>query len=221
MALRRTVARIAWFPTCALIRTVFRALGGFRVEGRDRVPARGRVVICPNHTCDVDAPAVAAALPRYARFMAKEDLFAMRFVGGLLRLFDVFPVRRNSADRAALRTAVRTLEEGEALVIFPEGGGNPDGRLHPLHPGALMVALQTDSPVVPCAIHDAQRFLPYGATRPRRSERPLRIVFGEPLDLSDLKGRRDATTEATARLARALADLLGQPVPEGKPILRD
>lgn len=191
------------------------------MQGRERIPVHGAVVICPNHSCDIDAPAVAAALPRYGRFMAKEDLFQMRFVGTVLRLFDVFPVKRNSADRAALRTAVETLRAGDALVIFPEGGGNPDGRLHPLHPGALLVALQAGAPVVPCAIHDAQRFLPYGATRLRKSDRPLRVVFGEPLDLSDLSGRRDATTEATARLARALADLLGQPVPEGKPIPRD
>lgn len=221
MGLRRRAARIAWHPFCAAIRTVFRTLGGYRVEGRDHVPVRGPVVICPTHSCDADAPAVAAALPRFARFMAKEDLFDMPWIGAILRFFEVFPVRRNSADRAALRCAVEALGRGDAVVIFPEGGGNPDGRLHPLHAGALLVALQAGAPVVPCAIHDARRFLPYGATRLRRSERPVRIEFGPALDLADLAGRRDAAKVATERLTEKLAAMLGQPVPEGKPLVRD
>ena len=221
MGPRRRAARIAWHPFCAAIRTLFRCLGGYQVEGREHVPARGPVVICPTHSCDADAPAVAAALPRFARFMAKEDLFAMPWIGAVLRFFEVFPVRRNSADRAALRCAAQALGEGDAVVIFPEGGGNPDGRLQPLHAGALLVALQAGAPVVPCAIHDARSFLPYGTTRLRRSPRPLRIVFAPPLDLADLAGRRDATKVGTDRLTLVLAELLGQPPPEGKPLVRD
>lgn len=217
MALRRLCARIAYPVVCGILRLVFVLLGGFQVSGRERVPRRGGVLICPNHFCDADAPALGAALPRHAHFMAKEELFQMRVIGPVMRFFDAFPVRRDSADRAALREAVRRLQAGEAVVIFPEGGGNADGTLQPLHPGAMLVALQAGVPVVPVAIVDANRVIPYGQLRPRRSDRPVRVTFGEPIDLTDLKGTRGAVETATRRLAERLAALLGQPVPEGKP----
>lgn len=220
MAVRRLLANLLYPMVCALVRLVFVCLGGIRAVDSHHVPRRGGVLICPNHFCDADAPAVAAVLPRRAHFMAKEELFHLRVIGPAMRFFDAFPVRRNSADRGALREAVRRLEAGEAVVIFPEGGGNADGRLQPLHPGPLLVALQAGVPVVPVAIVDANRVLPYGTLRPRRSDRPVRVVFGEPIDLSDLRGQRGAVEAATARLAERLAGLLGQPVPEGKPAVR-
>jgi len=218
---RHRIARIAWVPARALIRLLLTALGGVSVEGRHHVPRTGPVIFCPNHSTDIDPPAVAVGLPRFARFLAKSELFAMPSVRWAMRLFACIPVKRNSADRAALREAVKTLAEGDPIVIFPEGGGNFDGTLQPLNPGALMIALQSGAPIVPVAIHNAQCFLPYTSTRLRRSPRPLRIVFGPPMHFDDLAGRRDAVAEATRRLTEQLADMLGHPVPDGKPQARD
>jgi len=211
--------QIVWLLTRALARGIFAATGGLRVKGAERVPRRGGVLLCPNHVSDADPAAVLAALPRAGHYMAKEELFAVPVLGRLLRLWGAFPVRRDSADRAALRRAEALLKAGETVVIFPEGGGNPEGRLQPLHPGAMLVALRTQGvPVIPVALENTREVWPYGAPRPRRAGVAVRVTFGEPLDLSDLYGKKGgAAEEATRRLAGRLAEMLDQPLPEGRP----
>jgi 1-acyl-sn-glycerol-3-phosphate acyltransferase len=209
---------VTWPIMKALLRTAFRLCGGIRREGQGGVPRSGGVLVCPNHFSDADPAAVAITLPRRgAYFMAKEELFSVPVLGFLMKLFRGFPVKRNSADRAALRRAEELLAAGETVVIFPEGGGNAEGRLQPLNPGALMVALRAKVPVVPVALVNTDKVWPYGDPRPRRAGVTVTVTYGEPLDLSDLYGKRGAVEEATRRLTERLASMLGQPVPQGKP----
>ena len=209
--------RVTWPIFKGFMRLTFGLLGGFRREGTANVPKTGGVLFCPNHVSDADPPAVAVALPRNAYFMAKEELFSIPILGALVRHFRGFPVKRDTADRSALRRAEELLKAGEAVVIFPEGGGNPDATLQPLHPGALLVALRCKVPVVPVALFNTSKVWRYGDPRPRRGGVPVSVVFGPPLDLSDLYGTKGATDKATARLTERLAQMLGQPVPVGKP----
>ncbi len=204
-------------PIKFLMRVAFAVLGGLKRSGAQNIPRRGGVLICPNHVCDADPPALALTLPRSAYFMAKEELFTIPILGKLIHWCQGFPVRRESADRAALKRAETLLKAGEAVVIFPEGGGNPEGVLQPLHPGALLLALRARVPVIPVALVDTNKIWPYGDTFPRRAGVPARVTFGEPLDLSDLYGARGAVETATGRLTEQLALMLGQPVPVGKP----
>jgi 1-acyl-sn-glycerol-3-phosphate acyltransferase len=205
----------------AFFRVTFGMLGGFKVRGQENVPATGGVLFCPNHTCDADPAAMFLALSRPAYFMAKAEILQLPIVGPLAQHFRSFPVQRDSADRSALRFAEEKLKAGEAVVIFPEGGGNPENRLQPLHPGALLVALRTRTPVIPVVLENAQRFWKYGDFHPRYSGIPFIVTFGKPLDLSDLYGQKGATEEATRRLSVVLAEMLHQPVPEGKPVPRN
>lgn len=210
--------RLTWPLMKTFMRCVFAYLGGFERLGLENVPRSGGVLFCPNHVSDADPPAMAVALPRSAWFMAKEELFSIPILGRLVRLWHGFPVRRDSADRAALRQAETLLKAGEAVVIFPEGGGNPHGVLQPLYPGALLVALRCNVPVIPVALTNTSTVWPYAAPYPRRARVAVRVRFGAPLDLSDLKGKRGAVDAATRRLTETLAAMLEQPVPEGKPI---
>jgi 1-acyl-sn-glycerol-3-phosphate acyltransferase len=201
------------------MRLVFRVLGkGVKPVGAEHVPQTGGVLFCPNHISDADPPAVAIALPRNAWFMAKSELFSIPILGALVRHWHGFPVRRDTADRAALRRAEELLKAGEAVVIFPEGGGNEDATLQPLYPGAMLVALRVSVPVIPVAIVNTHRIWPYGAVLPHRAAGvPVTVTFGEPIDFADLRGKRGAAELATARLTKRLATMLDQPVPPGKP----
>ena len=212
--------RLTWPLMKAFMRLCFAYLGGFStMGGGNHVPRTGGVLLCPNHVCDADPPAVAVALPRNAYFMAKEELFTIPLLGYLVRLWHGFPVKRGSADRAALRRAEELLKAGEAVVIFPEGGGNAEGTLQPLHPGALLLARRANVPVVPVALINTNKVWTYGDPTPHRGGVPVSVVFGEPLDFSDLTGK-GAVEKATARLTETLAQMLHQPVPAGKPKTR-
>jgi 1-acyl-sn-glycerol-3-phosphate acyltransferase len=84
-----------------------------------------------------------------------------------------------------------------------------------------MVALRAKVPVVPVALKNTDRMWTYGAILPHRSSVPVSVLFGPPLDLSGLEGKRGAIEQATALLTRTLAEMLDQPIPEGKPQRRD
>jgi 1-acyl-sn-glycerol-3-phosphate acyltransferase len=212
--------RLLWPWMKALMRAAFAITGGFQREGRGNVPRTGGVLLCPNHVSDADPGAVAVALPRSAYFMAKEEIFSMPVMGRLVKLFHGFPIRRDTADRAALRHAENLLKSGQAVVIFPEGGGNAAGVLQPLYPGALLIALRTDVPVIPVAIRNTGSVWPHGATTPRRAGIAVTVTFGKPLDLGAIRGTRHAVDAGTRLLAETLAEMLGQPVPVGKPAAR-
>jgi 1-acyl-sn-glycerol-3-phosphate acyltransferase len=193
----------------------YRLIGRLRVEGAGRVPRRGAVILAPNHVSAADWPAVGVATPRLLWFMAKAELFEMPVLGSLIRICRAFPVRRESADRAALRMTETLLAEGEAVVIFPEGRVSENARLQPLKPGTALLALRTGSPVLPVALLGTERLLPFGQNLPRLVREPVVVRFGHPLAFDDLvPGGRSARPssaaldEATRRIEAALREVL-------------
>jgi 1-acyl-sn-glycerol-3-phosphate acyltransferase len=129
--------------------TFFRA----RAVGAEKVPARGAVILAPNHFSFMDHFFVGAFLRRRVRFMAKSQLFTrpMQWVyahGG------VFPVRRGQADEEAFATARAILDRGGAVVMYCEGGRSRSGTLSERpRRGIGRLALESGAPVVPVAIH--------------------------------------------------------------------
>ena len=194
--------------------------GRMRTFGAANVPRSGGVLICPNHVSDGDPPTVAITCPRKTPyFVGKRELFDIRYLGWWLRLWRVLPIQRDSADRAALRRLEELLKAGEAVVLFPEGGGNAAGTLQPLHAGAMLIALRARVPVVPVALRNTGVVWTYGDVLPHRvfAPHPISATYGEPIDLSDLYGKPGAAEAATRCLTQRLAAMLEQPMPEGKP----
>ena len=134
--------------TVAILRLWFRV----RVSGVEHIPAKGAVIIAPNHKNFLDAFFIGIATRRHVRYMAKVELFK----GPLAWLFPrlgAFPVRRGEADAEALATARAILGSGGLVVVFPEGTRveEPDALGSPHH-GAGRLALETGAPIVPAAI---------------------------------------------------------------------
>ena len=198
-----------------LLRIIFFIFGGIRFEGREHVPLTGGVMVTPNHISDCDPAAIGVALPRDCYVMAKEELFEMKRLGPLIRWLRGFPVKRYTADRAALRYAEERMEEGECVVIFPEGKLSVTGELQPILPGALLAAERAKVPIVPTIIIGTNVVMPYGETKPRWLRHKMIVRFGPPVTVAELRGGQKGG-EALKRGAERLGVLM-KAVQENKP----
>lgn len=172
----------------------------FRLKafGTENLPAEGGYVLSPNHVSNFDPwPLGVPLFPRrFLRFMAKAELY--RFgLGLLIRAGGAFKVRRGERDTAAIDKGIELAKQGHAVVIFPEGTRRKKGVIKKHQPrphtGAARVALGAGVPLIPAAIKGTDNLLRLG---------PLRVAYGPPIPLDDLRGHddREAAQEATGRL---------------------
>ncbi|HEU5216189.1 MAG TPA: lysophospholipid acyltransferase family protein [Gaiellaceae bacterium] len=177
-----------------------------RVSGRENVPATGGCVLACNHLSNFDPWPLGLPLwpRRWLRFMAKSELYwwPLRV---LLDAAGAFRVRRGLGDREAVETAIRLARGGHVVVMFPEGTRRKKGvvKRHRARPrsGAARIALDAGVPLVPAAVAGTDRLLALG---------PLRVAYGAPIELDDLRGngdRRGASQEATDRLMTRISEL--------------
>jgi 1-acyl-sn-glycerol-3-phosphate acyltransferase len=209
---------IAW----VVFHLLYILFGGVRFEGREHVPKKGGILITPNHISDADPPTVAIALPRDCWVMAKEEIFSMKIIGPFSRWLHGFPVKRYTADRAALRRAEELLKQGEAVIIFPEGKLSPNGQIQPLLPGVLLIAKSADVSIVPTVVLGTDLIIPYGSTLPRRSGKRTIVRFGPPVTVAELTGGGKGSA-AMHRGAERLRELMlavqrGEPYPPMLPV---
>lgn len=192
----------------ALMRLLFR----LEVRGQEHVPPTGPVLLASNHVSVLDPPLVGGASPRVLHFMAKEELFRVPLFGRLITALNARPVRRDGSDGRALKTALRLLGEGRALLVFPEGTRGVEGRLASGKPGAGMLAVMSGAAVVPVHVSGSGRALPPGRMIPRPAK--VRIRFGPPLHFKAAhdEERKERYREATREIMRAIAQLQGQTV---------
>ncbi|RLT27167.1 MAG: 1-acyl-sn-glycerol-3-phosphate acyltransferase [Chloroflexi bacterium] len=203
------VSRFIYGLSTALTKLLVGSLTRWEIVGAERVPASGPIVLIANHLNLLDPPLVAASTPRRVHPMAKRELFETPLVGWWLWPYGAFPVRRFSADMGALRAARNLLRHDAVVLMFPEGTRSKDARMHPALPGAAMVALLANSPVVPVAITGTENIhLPGSLFAWMSGKRPhLRLEFGEPIRLdgtSDSSGAEAATDAMMRRIASML-----------------
>jgi cytidylate kinase len=187
----------------AVMRTLFRLEG----RGTEHVPARGPVLLVSNHSSVLDPPLVGGACPRQLTFLAKAELFAVPGFGRLIRALNAMPVRREGADAAALRVALRVLEQDGAVLVFPEGTRGPEGRLREPRPGAALLAVLSGAPVVPVFVRGSERAWPRGRRLPRPAK--VRVTFGAPLRFERPAGgdRKDYYDSVSRDMMAAIARL--------------
>jgi len=183
---------------------------GLRVTGVEHVPATGPALLVSNHQSILDPPLIGGATPRQIFFLAKAELFRIPLFGRFIRALHARPVRREGSDPSALKTATRLLEEGRALLVFPEGTRSTDGRLGEAKPGIGMLAVVSGAPVIPTYISGTLEALPKGAAWPRRSQ--VSVRFGPALHFKAQtgEGRKDRYRDAAREMMRAIAQLKEQ-----------
>lgn len=187
----------------------------FRLEtrGTQHLPPAGPVLITANHSSFLDPAIVAVSASRQLHFLAKKELFRIPLFGRLIHALNARPVRRDGSDPGALRTGLRILEGGGALLIFPEGTRGEEGALREPRPGAGMLAVLSGASVLPTLIEGAGRALPRGRWLPRWVK--IRVSFGPPFSFTagDDSGRRERYLEASRRIMTRIAAIPVERIP--------
>jgi 1-acyl-sn-glycerol-3-phosphate acyltransferase len=189
-----------WAVGRPTIGTAAQLVARLRVYGKERVPLEGGLVVAANHFSWIDPPALGWACPRTLYFMAKVEAHRVPGLGQLMRSFGAFAVRRGESDRDAVRTMREIVRDGHALGMFAEGTRQRSGVPGPVQPGAAMVAINEDAPLIPVAI--------YGSHEWRLGNfRPVSLAWGEPMTFAGLSRGGRGYKEASLEVERKIREL--------------
>jgi len=153
------------------------------VKGRNNIPKAAGFILASNHASYLDPIVLGVASPRKLNFMARHDLFSIPFFGSLIRNVGAFPLRRNSADIASLKEALRRLQQARGLLLFPEGSRAFGGSAQKAEPGVGFIAARSQAPVVPTFVSGSQRALGHNARFIRLAK--VKVYFGKPIYLKN------------------------------------
>jgi 1-acyl-sn-glycerol-3-phosphate acyltransferase len=175
------------------------------------------LIIAANHASSADPVLIGAflngRLHRPLNWLGKRELVEMPVIGWFMREAGIHPVDRATADVEAFRTAIRVLESGNILTVFPEGTRSPDGVLQEVREGVAVLALRSGAPVLPVGVANSDKVWPKGALLPTPG-RTITVRYGRPFVVADelpesVRGdRRKAKAAATRLIMSRIAELL-------------
>lgn len=207
--LRRRLSRLVQRLTDRFTAAVVYTFARWTVVGREYVPPEGPLILIGNHIHLLDPPLVGASIGRRVRPMAKREIFETPLIGWFFWAYGAFAVRRFSGDMGALRVARNYLRSGDAVLMFPEGTRAKGEGMQPALPGAAMVAILSNAPIVPVAVTGSDIKVKKVFFQWLWHDRPrITVTFGKPFHLEDLGTDGRAAEVATDRMMRAVAGML-------------
>ncbi len=211
-------------PLYGLLRGVARpllqSLFSFQVDGVDKVPTSGPVLIAANHSNYLDGVVLGAALSRKIVFLVMPRVYhATRLHPAFHRHVGSIPINLERPDPGAIKRTLQVLEAGEVVGIFPEGPFSLEGRLVRGQSGVALIALRAGVPVVPTAIFGTYQSMASGVFYLPRPH-PLKVRFGDPLFFDRYRRERRVTQpireEVTRRIMAEIARLLHREAEPGQ-----
>lgn len=163
----------------AIVRFVMLFVFRIKVVGGENIPEEGGVIAAFNHTSNWDPVIAGLSCPRPLRFMAKEELFENFVFGALIKKLGAFPVHRGKGDIGAIKSSLKILGEGEAMLMFPEGHRIKDGRKVKAKPGVALIAQRAQVPIVPVNISGEYKWM-----------HRVTVTYGKPVSLEEYYGQK-------------------------------
>jgi len=178
---------------------------GYRVSGREHVPASGAVVFCANHQSNIDPPVLFQALHPRLRVLYKAELSKLPLLGRAMQVGGFVPVERRNREQsfASIARGAESLRAGHSFLIFPEGTRSRSDALLPFKKGGFIMAIQAQVPIVPVAVTGGRAAMRKGSPVVRPVTIQVRIgpaVETEGLTLDD----RDRVVAAVRNRIEAL-----------------
>ncbi|MEX1079095.1 MAG: lysophospholipid acyltransferase family protein [Homoserinimonas sp.] len=187
----------------------------YRIQDGDKVPKSGAFILAPNHYSEIDPLVVGVVmwkLGRMPHFMAKASIFKIPVLGYLAKISGQIPVERAGMARGSdpLAAATRIVDQGLAVVIYPEGSLTRDPELWPMRgkTGAVRMALEADIPLIPLSHWGSQKVMPrYGKKLSLFPRKTIDVRVGDPVDLSEFRGRPLDTSTLTAATHKVMVSI--------------
>ena len=191
----------------------------WRFEALEHLPRQGAVLVACNHISYFDPLAHGMMMVRAGRrprFLAKKELYGNSFLRTVLLGAGQIPVERGTRSAAPLIAAREALEQGEAVLVYPEGTVTRNADFTPMQgkTGVARLTLVSGVPVLPIAVWGTHRIWQRSGPDDLRFGRPIWLQAGAPMDFSEHEGRPDdpatlrtVTDAVMAELARLVKDL--------------
>jgi len=165
---------------CFLMLTL-KPLYRYRRSGMERIPREGPLIFISNHQSHFDPPMVGmVGVDRPHRGFARSTLFKFRPLAWLMSVFGAIPLRQGESDAAAFKIALKELEAGRSVLIFPEGSRTRDGMTQPFKRGLALLIKRSRATVQPVGIEGAHDAWTIGTSRPKLRGY-IELMAGEPM----------------------------------------
>lgn len=197
----RTVVYYLLYPFCRLF--FFLCHPVYHVRGRENIPD-GPYILCCNHSNGSDPFWILFAVrpKKVFRFLAKAEFAKVPVLSAVMRSFGVVFVDRGNHDVAAVDQARRELQNGDQLMIFPEGTRVRPGQHALAKCGAIQLSHLCNVPVLPMYLTQDKKLL-----------RPLTAIIGKayyPIPMEESKSRAEMKVLATELVEKIYR--MGEPV---------
>ncbi len=193
------------------MRVATKILIRFQAMGLDNIPLSGPVIVVINHIALLDPVIVCGSLPRLATPLAKKEAFDLWIIGFLMRIYGTISIRRGEVDIAAIKAALRVLNNGGLILLAPEGTRSPTRQLQPAKEGAMMLALRSGAAIVPIGVTGTHQLKAHWK-KFRRA--PVSLSIGKPFYLCPKTKHRRVSRAEMSAMARETMYRLAKQLPK-------
>ncbi|RLS28771.1 MAG: 1-acyl-sn-glycerol-3-phosphate acyltransferase [Planctomycetota bacterium] len=197
-------ARLFYDALWILSRTLGVALLGIRYRFAEPLPPQGGLLVISSHQSFLDPLLLGLVCDRRISNLARSSLFRFGPFSAIISALDAVPIDREASSVASMKTVIRKLQGGVALVMFPEGTRTSDGSLGDLKGGFSLIARRAGVPIVPVAIVGAYECWP--RSRPFPLPGRIRLEFGRVISAAEVAAMDDKTLVAEVKQRMAALD---------------
>lgn len=191
----------------ALSVPLYKFVWGLEIEGAERIPTTGPLILAANHRSNFDSIVLPRVTKRPVNFMAKRAFFVTPRFARFLNHVGAFPVERGRPDKAATEHALKVLALGGVLAVYPEGTRCSGPEIGPVQRGPVWLSQRADAPIVPIGIAGSEFTQPKGSRRIHRMR--IRVLVGDPLP-PPVSRRKDALASRSTELVKAIQALFAE-----------
>ncbi|HSX26560.1 MAG TPA: (d)CMP kinase [Chlamydiales bacterium] len=199
--------KLSYFIIYSLARLFFKLCFRLKIYGLEHFRP-GAAILASNHTSHYDPPVLSISCPEEVHFLARASLFDVPLLGRLIHILNSHPIERGTSDATTFRLMIQLLQEGNKLIIFPEGSRSPNGELQPLERGLGFLVQKAKCRIIPAYIKGAYEAWPRKQKFPKLFGK-MAVAFGTPIEWEEFESldKKEAQVFITKRAEQAIHQL--------------